>query len=268
MTDYLQHTRLSFNKIAPAFDRTDKSNPILLWMRGIVHKIYLQNIRQGESVLELNCGTGIDAIFLAEHGINVYATDISDEMIRLLKEKASQEIQDGIIVAKVCSFSEVGEIEKTGFDAAVSNFGGLNCINDFSQLSNDLYNKLKPGGKFIAVVMNKLCPWEILYFILKFDLKKAFRRLKKEGIDGAVDDQTVKTFYFFPKEFGKQFSDHFRIEKIYTHALYTPPPYLLGIYNRIKPIVKVWMKIDELVKGIYPFNRVGDHFIIIMSRKN
>ena len=267
MTDYLQHTRESFNKIAPAFDETDRANPILLWMRGIVHKIYLKDIKQGETVLELNCGTGIDAMFLARRGIKVYATDISDEMIHLLTLKASHEIEKGSIIAEVCAFSDIGKIKGSGFDAVVSNFGGLNCINEFNQLSNDLYDKLKPDGKFIAVVMNKLCPWEILYFILKLDFRKAFRRFKKEGIDGAVDDQTVKTFYFFPKEFGKKFCDHFRIEKIYTHALYTPPPYLLGIYKRIKPIVKVWMKIDEVVKGIYPFNRVGDHFIIVMKRK-
>jgi ubiquinone/menaquinone biosynthesis C-methylase UbiE len=267
MSKYLEHTREAFNSIAPAFDKSDKANPILLWMRSVVYKIYLQNIPAGSNVLELNAGTGIDAMFLASNGIKVFATDISDKMISILKTNAAHQIEEGTIQAKLCPFSEIGSIESTGFDAAVSNFGGLNCINDFTQLSQDLYAKLKPGGKFIAVVMNDFCPWEIFYYMLKFDSKNAFRRFNREGIDAALDDQKVKTFYFSPKRFAKDFQNQFEIEKIYAHALYTPSPYLLGIYKRIKPIVKIWMKIDEIVKGIFPFNRFGDHFIIILRKK-
>jgi len=265
--EYLQHTREAFNIIAPAFDESDKSNPILLWMRKVVYEIYLQNIKPGDRVLELNSGTGIDAVYLAEKGINVYATDISDVMIGILRKNAAKQIAAGTIAAGIYPFSEIGKIEKSGFDAAISNFGGLNCISDFRQLSEDLYSKLKPGGKFIAVVMNDFCPWEIFYYLLKLDFKNAFRRFNKGGIDAALDDEKVKTFYFSPKKFAKDFEQHFEIAKIYAHGLYTPSPYLLGIYKRIKPVVKLWMKLDEIVKGIFPFNRFGDHFIIVLRRK-
>ena len=63
------------------------------------------------------------------------------------------------------------------------------------------------------------------------------------------------------------FKNEFVIEKIYSHGLYTPPPYLSGVYNKLKPVVKVLMKIDEIIKGVYPLNRFGDHFIIIMRKK-
>ncbi len=267
MTDHLLHTREAFNKIAPDFDESDKSNPILLWMRKVVYEIYLKNIASGSYVLELNAGTGIDAKFMAAHGMKVFATDISDIMISLLKTSAAKEIGSGAIEAMVCPFSDIGAIPGSGFDAVVSNFGGLNCISDFSKLSDDLNSRLKPGGKFIAVVMNDFCPWEIFYYFLKLDFKNAFRRFKKEGIDAALDDQKVKTFYFSPIEFARDFSAHFEVEKIYAHGLYTPSPYLLGIYRRLKPLVKIWMKIDELVKGIFPFNRFGDHFIIILRKR-
>ncbi len=267
MSEYLEHTREAFNTIAADFDRQDKANDILLWMRKVTYEIYLKNIPPGSYVLELNAGTGIDAKFLASKGIKTHATDISDVMINLMKQSASKEIKAGMIEPELCPFSGIGSIESSGFDAAISNFGGLNCINDFTQLSHDLYAKLKPGGKFIAVVMNNFCPWEIFYYLLKFNPKNAFRRFNKEGIDAALDDQRVKTFYFSPKQFAKDFQNEFEIEKIYAHALYTPSPYLLGIYKRIKPIVKIWMKIDEIVKGIFPFNRFGDHFIIVLRRK-
>lgn len=267
MSENLEHTREAFNIIAGDFDRQDKANDILLWMRKIVYGIYLKNFKQGSTILELNAGTGIDAKFLAGRGIKVFATDISEVMINLLRKSAAKEIEAGMIDAMVCPFSDIGRVETTGFDAAISNFGGLNCISDFKKLSGDLNNKLKPGGKFIAVVMNDFCPWEIFYFMLKLDFKKALRRFKKEGIDAAIDNEKVKTFYFSPKEFARDFNGHFDIEKIYAHGLFTPSPYLLGIYKKIKPIVKIWMKIDELVKGIFPFNRFGDHFIIVLKKK-
>lgn len=268
MTDFLQHTKESFDKIANAFDVQDRANPIIGWMRGIVHKIYLKNFKNGDALLELNAGTGIDAIYLAERGINIYATDISTGMQSYLIEKIknSAELQDKIII-KPYSFYDVDKVDKDHFDGVISNFGGLNCINDFVKLRDDIAAKTKPGALFIAAVMNKICPWEMLYFILKFDFKKAFRRFKQEGIEGSIDDQFVKTFYFTPKEFGKNFKPYFKIKRVYSLGLFTPSPYMVGLYHKIKPLIKLWMLMDELVKGVFPFNRIGDHFIIIMKRK-
>jgi ubiquinone/menaquinone biosynthesis C-methylase UbiE len=269
MSNFLEHTKNSFNKIADAFDEQDKVNPIIRWMRDIVHDVYFRYFKAGDSLLELNSGTGIDAIYLAEHRINIYATDISPKMQSYLLKKLEDDptLKDKI-TARPYSFYEIDKVDKDNFDGVISNFGGLNCISNFDKLRDDLIQKTKPGAYFIAVVMNKVCPWEILYFSLKFNFKKAFRRFKKEGIDGAIDDQFVKTFYFTPKEFGNKFKPYFKINRIYTLGLYTPSPYMYGIYNRIKPIVTLWMIIDKFIKGIFPFNRIGDHFIIVMQRVN
>ncbi len=269
MAEFLEQTKGSFDKIADAFDEQDRANPIIGWMRNIVHKVYLNNFKEGDSLLELNSGTGIDAVFLAEKGLSVYATDISPKMQSYLLEKIEKNTYfKSKIAAKPYSFYEIDKVDKNNFDGVISNFGGLNCINDFDKLRDDLAQKTKPGALFIAAVMNKFCPWEILYYILKLNFIKAFRRFKKEGIDGAIDDQLVKTFYFAPKEFGNKFKPHFRIKRIYSLGLYTPSPYMQGLYFKIKPLIKLWMKIDELVKGIYPFNRIGDHFIIILQKVN
>ena len=268
LEEFLKHTQESFNKIADNFDEQDRSNPIIHWMRDIVHRIYLKYFKSGDSLLELNAGTGIDAIFLAERGINIYTTDLSPKMQSYLNEKliSRKDLQDKITV-RPFSFHEIDKVDKYNFDGVISNFGGLNCINDFSKLRDDLSDKTKPGGLFIAAVINKICPWEILYFTLKLDFKKAFRRFNKEGIDGAIDDQFVKTFYFSPKEFAFRFYPDFKIKKVYALGLYTPSPYLQVLYNKIKPLIKLWMFIDNIVKGIFPFNRFGDHFIIVMERK-
>jgi ubiquinone/menaquinone biosynthesis C-methylase UbiE len=267
MNQTLSNTKQSFDNIARNYDERDNQNAILQWMRSVVHKVYLQNLPENAKVLELNSGTGIDAVFLADKGMTVYATDISPEMIKVLISNAKAEIAKGMIKAEALSFDEIGNINETGFDAVVSNFGGLNCINDFSRLSGDLAQKLKPGGKFIAVVMNKYCRWEVFYYMLRLDFKKAFRRFDESGIMAELNGNEVLAFYFSPKQFAGYFSQYFSTEKICALAYYTPPPYLIGIYNRLRPLVKLFMKVDEAVKCIFPFNRFGDHFIIVMKKK-
>src|SRR4051812_48570299 len=42
------------------------------------------------NILELNCGTGEDAIFFAEHGSKVLATDVSREMLNTATIKFQQ----------------------------------------------------------------------------------------------------------------------------------------------------------------------------------
>lgn len=258
-------TKSAFNAIASEYDSRDNQNLILQWMRKLVHGVYLKYIPKGSSILELNAGTGVDAVFLAERGYNVFATDISEEMIGIIQSKSKSE--KAKIEAKTLSFDEISTIAENNFDAVVSNFGGLNCINEFEKLSGDLAAKLKPGGLFIAVVMNKICPWEIFYYIVTLKFGEAFRRFKKQGIMAELNGEKVLTYYFTPGEFASAFSRKFTTVKLLSLGLKTPPPYLLGIYNRLKPLVKLWMKLDEIFMALPLFNRFGDHFIIVMRKK-
>lgn len=267
MNDYLQHTKAAFDSAAGSFDEDDYKNGILQWMRRAAYKVYLKSFKKGDRLLELNSGTGIDAVFLAGQGIKIYATDISSKMIEAMETKVKSAGLDNMIKYEVKSFDEISEIPEDNFDGVISNFGGLNCVNDFTKLEMDLHKKLKPGGKFIAVVINKICPWEIFYYLLKFNPRVALRRFNKNGADASLNSEKIRTFYFTPKQFAKYFGPHFKTEKIYSHGYFTPPPYLAGIYNKLTPVVKALMKADELTKSLFPFNRFGDHFIIVMSKR-
>lgn len=268
MEEYLIHTKESFNKIADTFDEEDHANEILQWMRNTVHNIYFSYFRKGDHLLELNAGTGIDAMYLASKGIKVFATDISDEMIGKLREKIESSNLHNMVRAENISFDEIGNIKESNFDGAISNFGGLNCINNFKNLAYSLAGRIKPGGRFISAVMHTVCPWEIIYFLAKSDYKNAFRRFKKDGIEANLSKFKIKSFYFTPRKFASQFLEYFEVEKIFSLGLFTPPPYLLGIYEKAKPFVKSFMKLDNLTKGIFPFNRSGDHFVIVLKRNS
>jgi ubiquinone/menaquinone biosynthesis C-methylase UbiE len=267
LQEVLSHTKKAFNKAAPNYDEEERVNPILGWMRGVVRGIYLRSFKAGDRLLELNAGTGLDAMFLAGKGIEVLATDLSENMISIIESKARIEKAENMIKACVCPFDRIGEIESGNFDGVISNFGGLNCINDFDKLSSDLSDKLIAGGKFVAVVMNKFCPWEIFYYMMKFMFKNAFRRFHEAGVDANLHGEKVRTYYFTPGAFAAGFSKHFKVRRIYALGLYTPPPYLVAIYRKLRPVAKLLMAIDNVIKGVFPFNRFGDHFIIVMEKK-
>lgn len=267
MSDYLTHTKAAFDSASRTFDKDDNANGILLWMRARAYDIYLKYFKKGDRLLELNCGTGIDAVYLVSKDIKVHCTDISTGMLEHLSNKINSLGLDKMISCELKPFEKISEVSGSDFNGAISNFGGLNCIPDFTSLSKDVSSKLAPGGRFIAVVIGKYCPWEIFYYLLKLRPSVAFRRLKPGGLDANLNGEKIRTFYFTPASFAKDFEKEFTIEKIYSHGMYTPPPYLVNIYNTLSPFVKFLMKLDELTRGLFPFNRFGDHFIIVLKKK-
>ena len=188
-------------------------------------------------------------------------------MLAILESKIEKNNLHELISAENLSFDEIDKIHEENFDGVISNFGGLNCISNFNRLSESLGKKIKPGGKFIAVVMNSFCPWEIFYYLLKLDPANAFRRFNKHGIEAGLSEFKIRSFYYSPGEFADRFRNYFETEKIYSHGLFTPPPYMYGIYDRAKTAVETLMKIDNFTKGIFPLNRAGDHFVIVLKRR-
>jgi Methylase involved in ubiquinone/menaquinone biosynthesis len=45
------------------------------------------NFKKEEIVLDLGCGTGLEAIPLAKKGINIVAVDVSQGMLQILKRR-------------------------------------------------------------------------------------------------------------------------------------------------------------------------------------
>ena len=62
----------------------------------------------GQHMLELGCGTGEDAVWLAQHGLTVTATDASSAMLEQTRRKADAAgVGDSVRVVRV-GFGDVG----------------------------------------------------------------------------------------------------------------------------------------------------------------
>src|SRR5215217_8138052 len=86
--------RTPFDTIAEAFSRTAEKydsfandHPNQTRMRNKVYSHVQRFVPVGSRILELNAGTGTDAVELARRGYRVHATDIAPGMLERLHDK-------------------------------------------------------------------------------------------------------------------------------------------------------------------------------------
>src|SRR6185369_6942529 len=97
-----QSVDAAFSKQSLHYDQEDLSNPVLQVWRQRVYAHVDRFIKPNSKILELNAGTGIDALRFAKLGHTVHATDISSGMIEQLKEKNSiHSLSDKITVQQI-----------------------------------------------------------------------------------------------------------------------------------------------------------------------
>lgn len=104
-------------------------------------------LKPGDAVFEFGCGTGTAALKLAPFAGRILATDVSDEMIAVAREKAAAE---GCTNAEF----EVGTPDDprwpaAAFDSAIG-FNILHLIRDRVAALAGLHRVLKPGGLLIT----------------------------------------------------------------------------------------------------------------------
>lgn len=218
------------------------------------------NHSQKLKILELNCGTGEDAGRLAKGGNRVVATDISEEMLNVAREKNQQ--QD-ITFQKL----DLNNIDRTNldsdFDLVFSNFGGLNCIDpdSLAKASDDIYHMLKPKGKFIAVIMPKMCVWDIIYQLFKGRVTEIFRR-NRDVMEVTVSGKIVKTWYYNPRAFSSLMSLRFVRENLKPIGLFIPPSYLEGFFKKRKFLLKFLGALEMMFANLSFQAKFSDHYYI------
>ena len=80
----------AFSRTAAKYDALVDDNPHLTRLRGKVYAHVRRHVEPGARILELNAGTGIDAVALAQHGYKIHATDISPVMLERARNKVEQ----------------------------------------------------------------------------------------------------------------------------------------------------------------------------------
>jgi SAM-dependent methyltransferase len=258
----------AFDNYAAEYDARFTHSEIGKMQRARVHHFVATHLREKENVLEINCGTGEDALWLASRGHQVLATDASGEMLKAAVEKKQRKNAESLSLEQF-SFDDLSTLGKKNFNFIFSNFGGLNCISpaEIKSLSPVFASLLEKNGKLGLVVMGRDCKWERFYFKRKKKSEKVDRRRSREGVPTLIGGTEMKTWYYAPQEIEQLFSEHFSLIENKPVGLFVPPSYLENYFRTKKLSLNFLFILEKLFGNIQAFSNYADHYLIVLKKK-
>lgn len=253
----------AFSLTAERYDRFAENHPNLERMRGVVYRELERYLKPGAHILELNAGTGSDAVYLARHGFYVHATDIAAGMLKRMAEKVERLGLQERISMQECSFTELERIQGAPFDAIFSNLGGLNCIADLSLVVGKLPSLLRPDGVVTWVIMPPICLWE-LAFVFSGNIRFALRRLAQNGTLAHLEGRRFKVYYFTPHQVITALGAGFQLLSLQGLSVFAPPAESKNLAKRHPRLYAALCWLDERLANLPPFWGWGDFFILSM----
>src|SRR5258708_17631703 len=159
--DPLADTQVAFDSVAADYDGPGGNNALIQRLRAQTIAAVTRHVMAGSRLVDLGCGTGIDAETLARRGYHVTATDWSPEMVRRTQQRAAAAELGERLEARHLGIQEIGQLPAGAFDAAYSDLGPLNCVPRLDEAARGLAQIIRPGGLLIASVIGRTCPWEL-----------------------------------------------------------------------------------------------------------
>ncbi len=225
-------------------------------------EILMQTFSPGQSLLEIGCGTGTEAMIMQSYGCKLTLVDLSYEMVKAASRKLNGE------ALFVNTPAENINCFKIQFDGAYASFGVVNCVTDPEGFFGKLHRILKPNGYFVASVINRWYWGDFLLSAIRIPnyLKK---RLKGKGniILNGVESSATAHFYS-PRTLAKLASPQFKIRKYYALPVALPPPYLNPAQKLPRRLFTLLDGIESVVYNKFPFKLFGDQTIIVFQKNN
>jgi ubiquinone/menaquinone biosynthesis C-methylase UbiE len=242
----------AFDRLASDYDR--------LWTRSAVGQLQREAVwrrigalfQPGQTALDLGCGTGDDGLRLMEAGLCVCAIDTSGEMVRVARDRG--------VDARTLAIENCGLLDGR-FDAVLSKFGALNCVEDLESLREPLARLIRPGGHLAICVMGPCCAWETAWALLRRQPAKAFRRWR----GSVMSSLGVRVFYPSRKRLEAAFRPQFTLLDWCGIGFSVPPSYVTGLSSNFLG------KLDALDRHVahWPLLRgLSDHRLFVFVRNS
>lgn len=254
---------MAFDSLAPTYDNRFTYTAIGRYLRGRVHRRLERHFLPGDYVLELGCGTGADALTLAERGVHVTATDSSPAMLAIARAKTGD---NPLVTVQEFDLHHVGtrravSLPSTIYDGAFANFGPLNVLADWRPLAEWLAERIRPGGILGFGVMGPLCLWEIGWHGLHGDFQTALRRPK-----GQADFQGTAVYYPSPARLSRDFAPWFRLTHLEPLGLFLPPSDAFTVVEKRPRLLKRLTALEDRGARYAFLARFADHYWIEFER--
>jgi SAM-dependent methyltransferase len=253
-----------FDALASTYDAEFSASPIARELRGRAQARLAALFPAGAHALELGCGTGEDALWLARRGVRVTATDSSAAMRDAARAKTQGE---PLVQVAPLDLAQLPAEFGGPYDGVFSSFGPLNCLPEWRPLARWLAPRVRPGGGAAFGVMSRVCVWEIGWHGLHGDIRTAARRLKgTSSFQLEADGPPLAIRYPTIGAFTRAFAPWFRRTHLEALGLFLPPTDVYGVIERRPRVLKALTALDRRLGRAGALAACADHFWIEFTR--
>ena len=231
------------------------------WLEKVLHASKLQ-------ILEINCGTGDDALWLGSLGHDVIATDQSMAMINEAKDKLSLSGLQNVQFMP-CDFKNlIGSFGNKKFDLIFSNFAGLNCVapGEMIVLAEQLSSLLTKEGELAIVVFGKHSWWETFFFLLKGQPGNAFRRWRNGNVSVKLADNVYQPVYYYSVKQLQAMLSPLKLVDKKPIGLFIPPSYLEAAMEKRRRLFKSLTSLEKRINGAAVTSSFADHVFLLFKK--
>jgi SAM-dependent methyltransferase len=268
---YYEWLRSEFDNVADDYDRHISGNRMNRLLRDRSLAWLQPRLSRSRRLLEIGCGSGMETLPLLRAGHHVVAVDISDRMLATVRSKAEREGIDARLETRQLRARDldrlVEDLGPESFDGAYSTYGALNCEPDLGPIPRALHRLLAPGSAFIAGVYNRWCLFELAGYGASFQAARALGR-RRNPIPVGSSRFCVDVYAHSVADFRRLFRPGFSVERIEGVPVLLPPSDLAGYAEKFSRRFDRLARWDASVGRRWPFNRLGDHFLMTFVRES
>ena len=257
---------IGFDAVAEQYDEIFTRSSIGRAQRNAVWEVLSTTFHAGQRVLELNCGTGEDALFLTSMGVSVYACDASEGMIAVASRRIASEAPGARVQVEVCPTEQIERLRGEGpFDGVLSNFSGLNCVDDLPKIARSLAALVRPGGRIVLCLSTRFCMWETVWYLAHGKSSRAVRRWKG-STTATLGEFSIRVLYPTMRQVVRMFSPGFILRACKGIGVTVPPSYVEHVARKYPRCLRGLERIDAAIASWPVFRTAGDHMLLVLER--
>jgi SAM-dependent methyltransferase len=260
----------AFDAISGQYDTlfSPETNPLVALMRERVYRACARHFAPGSTLLELGCGTGEDTLALAAAGHRMVAVDPAPGMVaraRAKLEAAGRADAARFVNLGTAALAAAWPSLGLAVDGVFSNFAPLNCELSLEPVRLLLERALAPGGRFVGVVLPRLCPLEIALSLARGDARTALRRFRPSPV-ADVEGRRFPMRYYGARDFDRALGPAFRRVETRSLGLALPPLSFGPALARVPGLLGALTAVEDRLSGLPVLRRMGDHVLLVYER--